>query len=120
MAEGEFLHWDIVVPKGSSQLDPFFWANGVLARKVRRRLSSGGSIGVLQDPSDINAWRELTGRPSQDPLCGCIMLYVIDKESGWVRDQESPAKEDIVGFVMVFPNSNHQTTVEPYLSQHLQ
>lgn len=119
-SNGELVHWDVVLPRGSQYLQPYTWSQDILTRKVTRAPMTPKSIKVLSSPSDEKTWNELTGHGQDDPTRACIMLYMIDRES----DKESTIKffpnrdnaEDILGLYFIFPGSRSHETIE-YVSQ---
>lgn len=118
-AKGELRLWDIVVPRGSAKLEPYPWADYAIARRIMRSPTTKNSIRVLSSPPDIAAWKGAAGRTGTDPDRGCLLLYAIDKNSGNSKKTffTSPSDaNDIVGLVMVFPDSKSNVTVE-YVSQ---
>lgn len=117
---GELVQWDVMLPRGNPIRPPYAWTADVLTRKIIRTPMTPRSIRVLSSPGDIEEWRKRTGRDPKDPTRGCIILYLIDRESGDNGDVKffsSPADgEDIVGLVFVFPESRSHETIE-YISQ---
>ncbi|TSC58772.1 MAG: Z1 domain-containing protein [Candidatus Peregrinibacteria bacterium Greene0416_19] len=118
--QNELILWDIVLPLGNPKLEPFSWSTKYLTHKIVRTPMTIQSIKVLSSPSDIEYWREKTGRDSKDPLQGCLILYMIDKESGSEKDMkffhDPNNAEDILGLVIIFPESKSDATIE-YISQ---
>lgn len=116
----ELTLWDIVVPRGNPKLEPFKWTKEILTRKIIRIPMTTRSVRVLSSPSDIKSWQEITGRDMKDPTRGCLMLYLIDRESGLGGDikffQNLSDAEDILGLVLIFPESQSHETIE-YISQ---
>lgn len=78
------------------------------------------SIRVLSSPADIRNWQQITNRDPKDPTRGCLMIYLIDRESGLEGDikffQNQSEAEDVLGLVMIFPESKSHETIE-YISQ---
>lgn len=116
----ELLSWDIVLPKGNPKLQPYKWSKDIFTHKIIRSPMTARSIRVLSSPSDIDDWREFTGSDPKDPKHGCLMLYLIDKNSegknGMKFFSDQSGAEDILGLVFVFPESKSNATVE-YISQ---
>lgn len=116
----ELILWDIVVPRGNPKLEPFTWTKDILTRKIIRVPMTSKSIRVLSSPSDIKNWQQATGRDLKDPKRGCMMLYLIDRESDTGGDTKffhnSSDAEDILGLVLFFPESKSNETIE-YVSQ---
>ena len=117
---GEIVSWDVVVPRGSGNADPFYWTDDVLARKVTRSGTTKNSIKVLRSPEDIVQWRSECKRTVDDSKRGGLLLYVIDRTSGEEKGKplfaDPAVAEDVVGLVFSFPNSVSNETVE-YVSQ---
>jgi len=115
---GELVEWDVVLPHGNPNLDPYTWAPGIFTRKINRAPITQKSIGVLSSRGDIDAWRKRAGRNPKDPTRGGLMLYLIDRDSGEdIKFFATPADgEDIVGLVFAFPESQSNETIE-YISQ---
>lgn len=118
---GELTSWDVVLPGGSKKEEVHRWTKNIFTRKVIRRPMTSHSIKVLSDPNDKLKWQTITGRDLKDPKQGCIMLYLINRESGKDKGKEffdTPASaEDILGLVFIFPESQSHETVE-YISQN--
>lgn len=116
----ELSLWDIVVPRGNPKLEPFKWTKDVLTRKIIRTPMMAKSIRVLSSPSDLKGWQQMAGRDLKDPTRGCLMFYLIDRESGLGSDikffQNPSEAEDILGLVLIFPESKSNETIE-YISQ---
>jgi hypothetical protein len=112
--------WDIVIPRGNPDRDPYTWGPDLIARRVMRSPTTTKSIRVLSSPGDIANWKKHAERSGMDCDLGCLMLYVIDKNSGTPPDKvffvNSANAADIIGLVLVFPDSRTNVTV-PYLSQ---
>jgi hypothetical protein len=118
-AKGELRRWDVVIPRGSAKLDPYHWADGAIARRVMRSPTTKNSIRVLSSPPDIAAYRKAAGRNGNDPDMGCLILYAIDKQSGAPKKTffaSATDATDIIGLVLLFPDSQSNVTVE-YVSQ---
>ncbi len=118
-AKGELRSWDVVIPRGNPDRDPYHWASDVIARRVMRSPTTKNSIRVLSSPGDIAGWKKSTGRTGSDPQVGCLILYAIDKTSGMPKKAffASPTEAtDIIGLVLAFPESHTNVTVE-YVSQ---
>lgn len=119
-ARRELVTWDIILPRGNPNLDPYAWAQGLITRKVHRAPITPTSIGVLSSRGDIDAWRKDAGRVSSDATRGGLMLYAIDRDSegrNGLKFFASPSDaEDIVGLVFAFPESESHATIE-YISQ---
>lgn len=117
---GELILWDVVLPSGNPKLEPFTWTTNLLTRKIIRTPMTQQSIKVLSSPSDIRYWQEKTGRDLKDSSRGCIMLYPIDRRSGLENDKkffsDPSSAEDIMGLVIIFPESKSHATIE-YISQ---
>lgn len=119
---GELLLWDIVLPRGSRELEPYPWSKNVFAHKIHRSPYTATSVRQLKSPGDIDSWREQTGRDPKDPKYGAMVLYLIDKNSespapeGRKFFSDPAAAEDLLGMVFVFPESKSNATVE-YASQ---
>ncbi|MDB5239128.1 MAG: hypothetical protein JWO00_463, partial [Candidatus Parcubacteria bacterium] len=117
---GELTSWDIVLPRGNPKQDVHPWTKDIVTRKIERAPVTSRSIRILSSPGDKKAWLEMTGRDPVDPTRGCLMLYLVDRNSG--KDKglnffENPANaEDILGLVMIFPESESHETIE-YVSQ---
>ncbi|HEY6141238.1 MAG TPA: Z1 domain-containing protein [Thermoanaerobaculia bacterium] len=117
---GELVSWDVILPRGNPNLDPYTWAPGVFTRKIIRAPITATSIGVLSSRGDIAAWRREARRQANDPNRGGLLLYAIDRDS----ERANGAKfftsqadaEDIVGLVFAFPESQSNATIE-YISQ---
>lgn len=118
---GELTTWDVVLPKGSGKQEVHRWTRNIFTRKIMRTPMTSRSIRVLSDPNDKVKWQALTGRDLKDSRHGCIMLYLIDKESGMEKERrffDKPEEaEDILGLVFLFPESQSHETVE-YISQN--
>lgn len=118
---GELTTWDVVLPSGSHQQKVHPWTKNIFTRKIMRTPMTAKSIRVLSDPSDRTRWLDMTGRDPKDPKRGCMMLYLIDRESGiekGINFFENPAEaEDILGLVFIFPESQSHETIE-YISQN--
>ena len=118
--EKELISWDVVLPKGSNKEEIHRWTDTVFTRKIMRTPITPKSISVLSDPNDILKWKEITGRDMKDPSHACLMLSMIDRKSGEKKDRSffnDPANaEDILGLVLLFPESHSHETVE-YISQ---
>lgn len=118
---GELIKWDIVLPSGSSQQKLHPWTKNIFTRKIMRTPMTSRSIRVLSDPNDKTRWLEMTRRDNRDPSHGCIMMYLIDRESGADKGKQffnNPAEaEDILGLVFIFPESQSHQTIE-YISQN--
>lgn len=116
----ELVLWDIVLPPGNPAQDPFTWTKDILTRKIVRSPMTPHSIKVLSSPSDLKYWQQKTGRDLKDPRRGCIMLYLIDRKSGLEKDikffPDPAGAEDIIGLVIIFPESKSHETIE-YVSQ---
>jgi hypothetical protein len=116
----ELTSWDVVLPQGNPKREPYAWATNLLTRKIIRTPMTSKSIKVLSNPGDLRYWQEKAGRNLQDPSRGCIMLYLIDRKSVMEKDIKFFASasdaEDLVGLVMVFPESKSNETIE-YVSQ---
>lgn len=110
----ELRAWDVVVPRGNSALEPYRWADDVIARRIKRSARTKSSIGVLSSPGDIAEWKKVAGRTGEDPDLGCMMLYTIDKSFF-----KNPAEAiDIIGLVFLFPDSKTDVLVDStYVSQ---
>jgi hypothetical protein len=118
-AKGELRGWDIVIPRGNRERDPYTWAGDVHARRVIRTPTTTKSIRVLSSPGDIESWKKAAGRKGDDSDLGCLMLYAIDKNSGTEERSffaSSTKATDIIGLVFIFPDSHTDVTVE-YVSQ---
>jgi len=117
---GELVNWDIVLPRGNPKLEPFKWTKDILTRKIIRVPMTARSIKVLSSPNDRKIWQEKLGRDLKDPSRACMMLYLIDRNSGSEGDIkffQNPAEaEDILGLVLLFPESKSNETIE-YVSQ---
>lgn len=118
---GELTSWDVVLPKGSNKEEVHRWTKDIFTRKIMRTPMTSHSIRVLSDPNDKIKWQALTGRDLADSTRGCLMLYLINRESGKDKEKgffDDPANaEDILGLVFVFPESKSHETVE-YISQN--
>lgn len=116
----ELLSWDIVLPSGNRKMESFPWTKEIFTHKIHRSPMTLESIRVLSDPHDLEAWREVTGRDPKDSKYGCMMLYLIDRNSeskdGMKFFPDASKAEDILGVVLVFPTSQSNATVE-YVSQ---
>lgn len=116
----ELSLWDVVLPQGNPKLEPFTWNTNFLSRKIDRSPMTSKSIKVLSSPNDIKYWQKQTGRDLKDPKRGCIMLYVIDRKSGLEKEikffSDPSEAEDILGLVIIFPESKSNATIE-YISQ---
>ena len=116
----ELTSWDVVLPKGSSHQDIHPWTKDIFTRKIERKPTKSGSIKVLSSPSDKKEWLEMTGRDPADPTRGCLMLHLIDKDSGKQKGlnffKNSADAEDILGLVLIFPESDSHEAIE-YVSQ---
>jgi len=117
---GELGLWDVVIPRGNRDREPFSWREDVFSRKMVRTRYTATSIKILSSEGDVDGWREITGRVGDDPRRGVLFLYLIDKNSG-VGPQKAlfpdPSRaEDVLGLVFLFPNSTSNVTVE-YISQ---
>jgi hypothetical protein len=118
--KGELVLWDVVLPRGSRELEPYPWAKDVLTHKIRRSPYTATSLRQLKSPSDLEFWRGQTGRDPKDSTHGALMLYLVDKDS----ESETVGKlfldpasaEDLLGLVFAFPESKSDATVE-YVSQ---
>jgi hypothetical protein len=91
----------------------------VIARRVMRSPTTKNSIRVLSSPGDIAGWKKAAGRTGSDPNIGCLILYAIDKTSGLPKKtffSGAADATDIIGLVLVFPESQSNVTVE-YVSQ---
>lgn len=117
----ELRFWDVVVPRGNSTLDPYRWADDVIARRIMRSPRTKNSIGVLSSPSDIAEWKKATDRTGNDSDLGCLMLYAIDKSSGAPKKTffKNPVEAvDVIGLVFIFPDSQNDVVVDAtYISQ---
>ena len=117
---GELVNWDIVLPRGNPKLGPFKWTGDILTRKIVRFPMTSKSIKVLFSPNDGKIWQEKLQRDLKDCSRGCIMLYIIDRNSGLESDikffRNQDEAEDIVGLVFIFPESKSNETIE-YVSQ---
>lgn len=116
--KGELGLWDVVVPRGSREREPYAWSKDVHARRVMRSPTTSSSIRVLSNPADIEGWRRAASRNGGDPRHGGLILYAIDKNSGTKTKFFSKASDatDVIGFVLAFPDSKSNVTVE-YVSQ---
>ena len=119
--KGELTTWDVVLPKGSGKQEVHRWTKDIFTRKILRSPMTTRSIRVLSDPNDKTKWQALTGRDLKDPRHGCIMLYLVDKESGLKNVKKFFNKpedaEDILGLYLIFPESKSNETIE-YISQN--
>lgn len=117
----ELVYWDIVLPSGSHRQRIYPWNKRIFTRCVERKPITTKSIGVLSDPNDIARWRRMTARDPKNPEHGCIMFYLIDKEScskKGISFFKNPSEaEDILGLVFVFPESQSHQTIA-YISQN--
>mgnify|MGYP001618929667 CR=1 FL=1 len=117
---GELLSWDIVLPRGPREMEPFPWTQDIFTHKIHRSPFTATSIKQLKSPSDIDFWREQTGRDPKDPKHGAMVLYLIDRNSESPKGRkffsDPSAAEDLLGMVFVFPESKSNATVE-YVSQ---
>ena len=117
---GELTVWDVVIPRGNPKREMFKWAEGVFSRRILRSPISKTSIGVLSSPPDIQLWRDQFQRSPTDAKRGCLMLYLIDQESGGKvapRFFDKPGDGvDILALVLLFPSSQSHQTIE-YISQ---
>lgn len=116
--KGELRLWDVVIPRGSREREPYAWSRGVHARRVMRSPTTSSSIRVLSNPADIEGWKRAALRTGNDPRHGGLILYAIDKNSGAKTKFFTKASDatDIIGFVLAFPDSKTNVTVE-YVSQ---
>lgn len=118
--KGELTHWDVILPHGNKENEPYTWSQDVITHKIRRSPLTPSSIRQLKSPSDINFWRTNSGRDEKDPKYGALVLYLVDKksesESGLKFAMEGPNSEDLLGMVLVFPESKSNATIE-YVSQ---
>lgn len=118
-AKGELRSWDVVIPRGNPEREPYHWAGDAIARRVMRSPTTKNSIRVLSSPPDIAGWKKAAGRRGNDPNLGCLFLYAIDKTSGMPKKMffaKPTDATDIIGLVLVFPDSHTNVTVE-YVSQ---
>jgi hypothetical protein len=117
---GELIAWDIVLPRGNPQQEPYAWTPNIVTHRFLRSPITQKSIGILASPNDKRLWREQTGRDPKDPTRGALFLYLIDRKS----DEDTSVKffpnpndaEDILGLSFVFPASQSHATIE-YISQ---
>lgn len=118
--KNELSTWDVVLPMGNPKLEPFSWSNKYFTRRIDRSPRTSQSIKVLWSSSDVDFWLEKTGRDRRDPKHGCMLFYLIDKKSGLEKDikffSDPDKAEDILGIVLVFPESKSNATIE-YISQ---
>jgi len=115
---GELTLWDIVLPRGNQKREPYSWTKDIFIHRIQRSPLTDTSIRVLQSPSDVDFWREQNGRDKKDSKHGCLMLYLIDKNSASPEGRKffpDPA-EDLLGLVLIFPKSKSNATIE-YISQ---
>ncbi len=119
-ARGELTNWDVVLPRGNPNLDPYTWTPGVFTRKIIRAPITPTSIGVLSSRGDIDGWRKEANRQPTDSTRGGLMLYAIDRESAGTNGTKFFASaadaEEIIGLVFAFPESQSHATIE-YVSQ---
>jgi hypothetical protein len=116
---GELRSWDVAIPRGNPDREPYHWASDVIARRVMRSPTTKNSIRVLSSPGDIAGWKKVAERTGNDPNVGCLILYAIDKTSGMPKKSfflSASDATDIVGLVLAFPDSHTNVTVE-YVSQ---
>lgn len=117
----ELRNWDIVIPAGSK--DIFTWTHKIQSKTVHRSPVTKKSIGVLSSSTDIHKWKQLLGRDGKDPDVGCLLLYPIDgsktNSSGTTSFFSGNEKPEIIGLVMVFPNSSKFSPAS-YISQDFQ
>jgi Z1 domain len=117
---GELRLWDVCIPRGNPEREPFSWADGLLSHCVLRTPVSPTSIGALWSPPDRKQWQGLSQRPAGDaPDLGCLFLYPIDRNSGEPGRQFFSEGAHRLGFVLLFPVSQSNLTI-PYISQHEQ
>lgn len=118
--KNELISWDVVLPSGNSKLEPFTWAKNVIVHKINRSPITEQSIRVLRDPNDIDEWQKYLKRDRKDAKQGCLMLYLIDSKTtgkdGITFFSDKSRAEDILGLVLVFPESKSNATIE-YVSQ---
>jgi hypothetical protein len=117
---GELTVWDIVLPRGNRQLEPYTWGKDIITHRIQRSPYTATSVRQLKSPGDIEFWRKRTARDPKDPKHGALFLYLVD------RNSESPAgrkffadplkAEDLLGLTFVFPESKSNATIE-YVSQ---
>jgi hypothetical protein len=116
----ELIMWDVVLPHGNPKMEPFKWTKDILTRKIIRTPMNSHAIKVLSSPSDIRNWQQVTSRDLKDPSRGCIMLYLIDGKQCFESDikffQTPSGIEDILGLVLIFPESKSHETIE-YITQ---
>ncbi|MDO8495234.1 MAG: Z1 domain-containing protein [bacterium] len=117
---GELALWDIVLPRGNPQMEPYAWTKDIFTHKIIRTPMTARSIRVLSSPSDIDSWRKQADRDPKDAKHGGIMLYLVDQNSvatdGTKFFSNSNEGEDILGLVFIFPESKSNVTIE-YVSQ---
>lgn len=117
---GELRKWDVFLPAGSKT--DFDWGSGIKTKTVHRSPVTRKSIGVLSSTSDVTRWKQDLGRDGNDPDRGCLLLYAIDgthKNASGLNFFASDEKPDIVGLVMIFPQSA-RVTAAMYVSQDFQ
>ena len=56
-AKGELRSWDVVIPRGNPDHEPYHWASDVIARRVMRSPTTKNSIRVLSSPATSPAGR---------------------------------------------------------------
>jgi hypothetical protein len=118
--KGELSSWDIVLPRGNQNIEPYSWGKDIFTHKIQRSPYTAISVRQLKSPSDLDFWRTETGRDPKDPMHGAMVLYLVDKNSespeGRKFFSDPSAAEDLLGMVFVFPESKSNATVE-YVSQ---
>lgn len=118
--KGELISWDIVLPRGNPKREVHPWTKDIFTHKVERVPMTSKSIRVLSSPGDRKGWLEVTGRNPKDSTHGCMMFYLIDRESGAEENkgffEDTSKAEDILGLVFIFPESKSNETIE-YISQ---
>ena len=116
----ELRKWDIFLPAGSKT--NFSWGSGIEAKTIQRSPLTQKSIGVLSSASDLNRWKQAFDRFSDNPDRGCLMLYALDGKhvnSTKISFYKGIDKPDIVGIVLIFPNSK-KIVPSMYVSQDYQ
>lgn len=117
----ELLRWDVIFPVGTLKNPSFSWDQEIVTHSVNRsrfanKTGNSTSIKILSEGPDIQAWYNECGRDPLDPTTAGLFIYLVSKDS--YKDDpkkclfhQEQEKEDILGFVIVFPRSSSHATV---------